>query len=369
MKTSRLKFAVVGPVSPVRGGIAHHTTELCRQLNKKHSVTAYSLERLYDSFIHRILSTGNSTLDTKSQLTFEKKTTLSTNPISWVRCALQIRKLKPDYLIATWDDPYIFPLFLTIRTFLPRRTKLVFICHESFPYEKRLFTNVLNKAAFKMAHSIVVHSTKDAEKIQKMSPRTKVSKLFLPLFDFFPKDNMKKLPGLQGQVLLFFGYVRKYKGLNYLIDALPTVLKAKPATLLIVGEFWEDKKSYLDQIQKLGLQKNIQLVDRYVPDNEVQEYFSTADVVVAPYVRATQSAAISTAYAFDKPVIATNVGGLPEMVLHGKTGYLVRPGDSDALAKAIIKLKNPAKFNKGIQQIKKDLSWERFCALLIERIK
>jgi len=370
-----MKFAVIGPVSPVRGGIAHHTTELCKHLQKDHSVTVFSLERLYQSLIHRLLYKGNSTLDYNAQeCNYKKNTTLSINPFSWLIASLQIRKIKPDYVIVTWVDPFLVPLLLVIKIFLPRRTKLALICHELSPQEGRLFGNVLNKLAFKIPDAIIVHSEQDVGRIRKISKQTKVVKLFHPTYDFFYKKmdrkTSKKQLNIKEPILLFFGYIREYKGLAHLIRALPSVLKTGPITLLVVGEFWDDKTKYLNLIRELNVEKHVKIIDRYVPNEEVPIYFSAADVVVVPYLLATQSGVINIAYAFDRPVIATDVGGLPEIVVDGRTGYIVPPQNSAALADAIIRFYNTDSniFNKNVKQIRKDFSWEIFCKKLIKEL-
>lgn len=137
--------------------------------------------------------------------------------------------------------------------------------------------------------------------------------------------------------MLFFGHVRPYKGLGVLLEAMPLVLQRIHCTLLIAGEFYEDGRKYLQQIDSLSLGVHVQIVDQYIPNEQVNLYFAAADVVVLPYISATQSAIVSLAYSYHKPVIATQVGGIPELVKEGKTGFLVRPDQPRELAEAIIK--------------------------------
>jgi hypothetical protein len=133
--------------------------------------------------------------------------------------------------------------------------------------------------------------------------------------------------GLSGNTLLFFGLIRRYKGLPRLLEAMPLVLKKVDCTLLVVGEFYEGKDHCLNLINALGLASNVRIIDRFIPDGEVSLYFSAADLVVLPYESATQSAIVPIAYAFERPVLATRVGGLPEAVRDGETGLLVEPHD------------------------------------------
>jgi glycosyltransferase involved in cell wall biosynthesis len=168
--------------------------------------------------------------------------------------------------------------------------------------------------------------------------------------------------GIEGNVILFFGFVRQYKGVVYLLRAMPQILKRVAVQLLIVGEFWDDKTSYIELINRLEIDHAITVIDKYVPNEEIGLYFSAADVVALPYVDATQSGVVQLAYAFEKPVISTTVGGLPDIVVDGETGLLVPPGDSEALAQAIVRffLSEPDKeWTDAIARYQHKFSWER----------
>ena len=162
---------------------------------------------------------------------------------------------------------------------------------------------------------------------------------------------------------MFFGYVRKYKGLNFLIDALPEILKKVNVKLLIVGEFYEDETKYREQIAHLNLENNVKVVSDFVPDEKVKYFFSACDVVILPYADATQSGIIQIAYFYDKPVIATNVGGLSEAVLDNKTGLIIKAKSSEAIAEAVIKFYEEnleEKFSRNSSEEKEKYSWEKF---------
>lgn len=138
-------------------------------------------------------------------------------------------------------------------------------------------------------------------------------------------------------VVLFFGFVRPYKGLEYLIQALPHVLKELPVHLLVVGEFWSSPQFYQEYAREFGVEHAITFVNRYVPNEELQPYFDMSEVVALPYIAATQSAVVQLAFGFGKPVITTRVGGLHEVVQDGQTGLIVPPQDEVALAGAIVR--------------------------------
>jgi glycosyltransferase involved in cell wall biosynthesis len=205
-----------------------------------------------------------------------------------------------------------------------------------------------------------------------MFPGATVLKTHHPIYDIFNTENfdpesVRKTYGIEGHIILFFGFVRGYKGLKYLIDALPKVLSKINVTLLVVGEFWNNKRPYIRQIEDYGLSEHITLIDEYVPNEDIGKYFNAADLVVQPYISATGSGVVQTAFGFNKPVIATTVGSLPEVIEDGKTGYLVSPGNSDELAKAILKFFTERKcreFSRNIQNQSNRFSWDKMVDLI-----
>ena len=178
------------------------------------------------------------------------------------------------------------------------------------------------------------------------------------------EEARKRLEIIQKEkVLLFFGYVREYKGLKYLLQAMPLIsAKEESIRLFVAGEFGSDREEYRQLISKLGIQGRVSIVDRYMPDREVEQYFAAADLVVLPYVSATQSGIVQVAYGFTKPVVVTDVGGLPDVVDDGKTGYVVEPERPEAIAEAVLDFYRNGKENLFEENIRKEayrFSWER----------
>jgi len=190
------------------------------------------------------------------------------------------------------------------------------------------------------AHGFVVQSREDGGTLANLIPGARVVFNPLPVFDLFAggdetRDEARAKLGWSGRVILFFGLVRAYKGLDTLLEAFALGGEALHATLCVVGEFYDDRKPYDERMRALGIEGRVRVVDRYVADDEVGTYFRAADVVVLPYVSATQSAVVQTAYSFGRPVIVTRVGGLPDVVEDGVTGYVVPARSPDALARAM----------------------------------
>jgi glycosyltransferase involved in cell wall biosynthesis len=213
------------------------------------------------------------------------------------------------------------------------------------PHESTLLDRILSRYAFLSAKYFIVHSEEDRSNLLSFKPTAVVRRNPHPTYSIFGefssygKSQARIELGIcsDKRVVLFFGLIRAYKGLKCLIRAMAKVVNSIDCVLLIVGEFYESKEEYLTLIKQLGLEQHIIVRDEYVKNEAVSLYFSSADVVVLPYVTATQSGIVQVAFGLNKPVITTNVGGLPEAVEDGKTGFIVDPESPDKLAEAILK--------------------------------
>jgi glycosyltransferase involved in cell wall biosynthesis len=362
-----MRIVLIGPTYPFRGGISHYTTLLYRHLKKKHDTLFISFRRQYPKF----LFPGNTDRD-PSEAPIHEEGVLplidSMNPITWVNAALTIIKRRAELVILPWWVSFWAPQFWTISKLAKRfsKVRILYICHNVVEHESRCFDRLLTKLVLKTGDFFIVHSKEEKRRLLTMFPESTVRTSPHPTYEIFnckPFDpkRVREEYGLEGNVVLFFGFIRKYKGLSYLIEALPQVLSEIGVTLLVVGEFWSDKDKYLRLIREKGVESAVILVDKYVPNEEIGRYFSAADLVVQPYISATGSGVIQAAFGFNKPVIATTVGSLPEMVEDGKTGFLVPPRDSDGLAKAIVHFFRDDKskeFSRNIRQEHYRFSWE-----------
>jgi len=367
-----MRYVLIGPTYPYRGGISHYTTLLYHHLKAAHEVKLYSFKRQYPAF----LFPGRTDKDpSRVPLRADCEYLLDpSNPLTWLQTFQRIKRDRPDMLILQWWVPYwaltFASLAFLVRKFTPIR--VLFICHNVLPHEESAIDRFSARMTLSQGHCFIVQSERDLRDLRGLLPEAEIKKTVLPIYDAFQAEVMdaalaKKSLGFDGPVILFFGFVRKYKGLKYLIQAMPEVLRSVGAKLLIVGEFWEDKKPYLQLIEELGIAQAVIIVDRYVPNEELGLYFSAADVVVLPYVDATQSAIVSLAYAFDRPVITTAVGGLPEVVSDGETGFIVPPRDSQAMAAAIVRYFEEdcaSRFTANLRVRKNTLSWEGLIHLI-----
>ncbi len=374
-----MKIIIVGPVFPWRGGIAHHSASLANRLRNTHEVEMVTFSRQYPSF----LFPGKSQYDTAGQppLVPIHQWIDSINPFSWLVTARRIRKLKPDIVVFAYSLPYFAPCYGIIAALIRwgTRARALFLCHNIVPHEKHFGDELLTRFAFAFSDYFIVQSRGVENDLLRLVPRAKYVLSPHPIYEKFgpPQPKREARPRLRieaPKVLLYFGYIRPYKGVTVLIDALKQLVDGgmTDMLLLIVGEFYDDEERYRRKIRELHIDAHVRIVSEYVPNDEVPLYFSAADVVILPYLSATQSGIAQIAYNFNTPMIATDVGGLAEVVVDGKTGIVVPAGDPTALASAIRRFYESGmegELAAGVAAEKKRYSWETFISRLEELVR
>lgn len=301
----------------------------------------------------------------------------SVNPLNWLSTCRKINNVQPSLIILRFWMPFFGLALGTIGRFINRKeTKIIGLVDNALPHEPRIGDRFLTNYFLKTCDACLVMSKSVGQDIQQMKSDMSIGYSPHPLYNHF-KDKIDKLEarkqlGLQtnGKYVLFFGMVRKYKGLDLLLDAMEKVVKQNSdIQLIIAGEYYEDETVYLNKIETLGLAKNVKSINQYIPDDEVHLYFSAADLVAQTYHTATQSGISQIAMHYEKPILVTDVGGLDEIVLHQKTGYVVKK-DLAIIAKNIIEffqLENYATvFEAAIIREKQKYSWEAFIDSLID---
>ena len=343
--TAGARIAIVGPAYPLRGGNALFVAHLYENLKRDQDAYVVSFKRLYPSLLFPGKTQLNLSRDPVKS-TPSRQLIDSIDPFSWGRAVNWIAqpKRRPDLVIFVWWNPLFGICYGEMARMLKRRARagIVFVCENVVSHENRAVDQFLTKFALSKADYFLALSGVVGRRLQSLFPTTPLRQAALPIYDCYrgsdvDREQARKALKLERPTLLFFGYVRAYKGLDYLLRAMPRVLSRIDADLLIVGEFYDDPRKYDRIIQEHGLADRVRIVAEHVPDERVGDYFAAADVVVLPYVSATQSGITRIAFAFDLPVISTDVGGLPEVVRDGETGYIVPPMDEGALADAIVR--------------------------------
>ena len=363
------RFVVVGLTYPFRGGISHYSTLLVRTLRRRYQVEFLTLKRQYPG----LLFPGQSQYDYSATTLDEPNQPIldSLNPLTWIRAARRINQLAPALTVIQWWHPFFAPPFGVMAHLLNnlQQRRLCFLCHNVMPHESNPLQSALTRFAFRKAPFFVVHSEQDRAQLLALKPSARVRRGSHPTYDEFAteevpsKGEARAMVGVENKpTLLFFGLVRAYKGLRFLIEALPIIREQIDCQLVVAGEFYDDPQPYLDLIAKLGVTGHVRVVNEYIPNESVANYFHAADVAVLPYVSATQSGIVQIAFGVHRPVITTNVGGLPEAVEHGVTGLVVPPEDRSAIASAVIDYYQrdlEEQFQRNIQSQKDRFDWDQ----------
>ena len=382
-----MRVALVGPVHPWRGGIAQYLGMLGESLMPRAEVRGVTFTRQYPG----LLFPGGSQRDTAAEPPRFPVAPLldSIDPLSWRRAALHLEAFAPGLVLLKWWIPFFGPAFASAVGPLRRRgTRVVLVCDNLIPHERRPFDQALTRWMLRNSDGYLVMSEsveRDLDGLKPGAPRRRVLHPLYAQFDRgrWTRESARAKLGLDGEVAVFFGYVRRYKGLDTLLDAWPAVRARRPATLVVAGEFYEDAAPYREQVARANAAAgaagtgttggaagaSVRLLDRYIPDDEVEALFKAADVVVLPYRTATQSGVTHVAYALGVPVITTDVGGLAETVRPGETGLVVPPEDPAALADAIVRFFAEGmapRLRAGVAQLREAHSWETLADRVIE---
>jgi len=354
-----MKVIIVGTAFPYRGGLAAYNERLAREYVKQgHDVEIITFKLQYPAFLFPGKSQYSTEFAPKDLKI--KRMIHSMNPLNWINVGKEIKKKSPDILIFCYWMAFMAPCFGTIARFArSSKTKMVAMIHNMIPHEPTLLDKVFPKyfvnamdGFVAMAESVVndINHFDTENKPKVVSPH--------PIYDHYGDALTKKEAAIklglyeQKNYVLFFGFIRQYKGLDLLLEAFADErLRQFPVKLIVAGEFYENPAPYMQQIIRLGLDEIVELRTKFIPDNEVRNYFSIADLVAQPYRSATQSGVSQIAYHFEKPMLVTNVGGLAEIIPNGKVGYVVEV-DPIQIADALVDFFSNKRSEKMIENIK-----------------
>jgi glycosyltransferase involved in cell wall biosynthesis len=348
-------------------------TLLARALrSRQHDVTFFGFTRQYPGWLYP----GQTDKDPSQVALAEAVVPVldSMNPLSWIRTAQRIKREQAQLLILPWWTSFWAPQFFTIAVLVKRAggTKILFICHNVVEHETNALKRLCTRSVLRLGDYFIVHSSEDLQQLKRILPRAEVFRVLHPTYHElmnrrFDQEEARRRLGVGGKTILFFGFVRPYKGLEYAIRSLPLILQKHQVTLVIAGEFWIAKEPIQRLITELGVESHVRIVDRYVPNEDIGLYFSAADLLVLPYISATQSGIAQIAYAFDLPVVASRVGGFLDSVEHERTGYLVEPANPAAIAEAVIDFygnHRAEEFAEGIKVIRDRFSWDSLVRII-----
>ena len=371
-----MRCVLVGPSAPLRGGIAVDNDAMAQALRGAgHQVAQVSFRRLYPSLFFPGRTQYNESADSTCPQDLAQPLLDSINPVNWRQTARTITSFQPDLVTFQWWHPFFAPCYVTLLSLLRRAcpsARRLLISHNTRPHEQLPGQDLALRLVVRRCTGVLVHSRSEYLLTHRVVPEAKIRIVDYPLLhtsQLLPsRGRAQQHLGVSGRVLLFFGYIREYKGLDVLLQALAQVPAELGLSLLVAGEFYTPRERYTQLINRLGLAHRVSLLDRYVGEAEWPSLFAATDALVLPYRAASHSMSIALAYGYGKPVIVTNVGGLAEAVEDGKTGLVAKP-DPASLATAIQRLytelltSGPA-MDAAIAAKQQQYSWEPFIRLL-----
>jgi len=363
-----MRIVICGPAHPYRGGIAAYNERMAQQLLQEGDAAAiYTFRLQYPSF----LFPGKSQYDHgyAPEGVPITRAINSVNPLNWFSIGLRLRRTRPDLVIMRYWLPFLAPAlgFIARLVRSNRHTRVITIFDNVIPHERRFGDKLLTRFFVKSIDGALVMTKAVENDLRQFSPEMPCVISPHPLFDNYsvPVSRAEAIVRLKlcpaDRFILFFGFIREYKGLDLLLRAMAEqCVRDLGVKLIVAGEFYEDEKPYFDLIHNLSLADRVTFHSHFVSDEEVKYYFSAASLVVQPYRSATQSGVTQVAYHFNKPMVVTNVGGLAEIVPDGICGYVVEP-EPVAIADAICRFfsGNEDRFLPGIEEQKKQYSWDR----------
>ena len=369
------KVIIIGSAWPLRaGGLATFNERLAKQfMEEGFDTSIYTFSLQYPSFLFPG-STQLSNEPAPAHLKI-KACINSINPFNWLKVGNELRKIKPNYIVVRFWMPFFGPCLGTILKLVNRNkfTQIICIADNVIPHEKRMGDTLLTKYFFSSIHRFVTMSEKVNQDLKTFTQKPSIN-IVHPIYDNFgdiiSKEEARKhlaLP-VNEKIILFFGFIRKYKGLDLLLEAMNNAnIREANIKLLIAGEFYDNKDEYELIIAKYNLANSLYLRTQFIDNSEVKYYLSAADFVIQPYKNATQSGVTPLAYHFEKPMLVTSVGGLANLVPHMKVGIVTEP-NADSIAAGIMKLYELGEthFLKHLCEEKKKFSWEHLTTAIIE---
>jgi len=374
---NKKKIIILGTAHPYRGGIAAFNERLAWQfLNEGHDVEVFTFTLQYPNFLFPGKTQYSDESSPKGFSILRKINSI--NPLNWIKTGKKISSKMPDIVIIPYWISFLAPCLGTIASQIKKNkhTRIVGLVHNMIPHEPSLLDKIFPKCYVKNVDVFVSLSESVLTDINIFDKKNK-PKTFSPhpIYDHYgnslQKNEAKRILNLEESFhyALFFGFIRSYKGLDLLLEAFAVDrIQKKPLKLIVAGEFYEDEKPYLEIIRKNNLDAKVLLFNNFIPDNKVNLFFSACDLVVQPYKTATQSGVTQIAYHFEKPMIVTNVGGLSEIVPHGKCGYVVE-SNANAIAYAIEDFYNNNRENVFIGHCKtekKKYDWGRMTDTILK---
>jgi glycosyltransferase involved in cell wall biosynthesis len=376
MQENKLKVIIIGPAHPLRGGLATYNERLCREwLLQGHDCSIITFSLQYPGFLFpgtTQYSEEPAPKDLRIRVMLN-----SINPINWILSAMRIRKMQADLVIVRYWLPFMGPCLGSVLRLLGKKTKIICIADNIIPHEKRFMDHAFTRYFVKPIDGFITMSEKVLDDLKQFSQKP-ARYVPHPVYDTFGDAVDKKTACQQLKLdegfryFLFFGFIRKYKGLDLLFEVIAQLkehhfFEKYPVRFLIAGEFYEDRSGYDALVQRLQIADYLEMHTHFINDSEVKFYFSASEVVIQPYRNATQSGITPLSYFYNKPTIVTQVGGLAKFVKHGQTG-LIADADVNSLCEQIEHFAELPEntFKEEIIAAKKNFTWDNITQTMLK---
>jgi glycosyltransferase involved in cell wall biosynthesis len=376
------KIILIGPAYPYRGGNSLFITQTYDVLKNNFEVKIYNYKLLYPS----LLFPGTTQFDKSEKQIFKvpsERVINSISPTNWLSVARKLKKENADLVVFDWWHPFFGLCHGVISSLIKKAyaNQILFITENVISHEANKLDKILTKIGLKNASMFLTLSKSVEEELKRFADDRTIYRSELPRYDYYQTNSNVNISSFKDElgiseddnVLLFFGYIRKYKGLDILLKAFPKILEKYPSSfLLVVGEFYDNPSLYMKLIDELEIGNKVKVINKFIPNEEISKYYQVTDVVILPYLSATQSAILNVTYSFKKPVIVTNVGGLSEFVEEGKTGVIVKPNSVDDIVRGYdeyLVLKESVDFTLNIEEHTSKNSFEKLPQLFEEMIE
>ncbi len=365
---TKQRIIIIGPAFPLRGGIANFNNALAKAYNVSgHDVTIFSFSLQYPSFLFPGTTQFEEGIPPKD---INIRTVInSVNPFNWFSISKKINKIKADVVIIRYWLPFMAPCLGVIARLLSKKTKILAITDNVIPHEKNFYDKILTKFFISSCDGFITLSRSVLDELSTFTDSKFKKFIPHPIYDIYGSRISKNVAieelGLSNndKHLLFFGFIRRYKGLDLILKAISDKrIKMLGIKLIIAGEFYENKKFYTDLIDSLGISRQIIMHDQFISSDNVKNYFCASDMVTQTYKTATQSGVTQIAYNFNRPMLVTDVGGLAEIIPNKKVGYVTSQNPTH-IADAILDFYNNDKeafFSENVKEFKKNFSWKSF---------
>ena len=348
-----MKLSIISPFPPIKGGISKETELLYLILKDAYDINIFSYNKLYPSILYPTKNqTDKEAVSYKNNQNIDHSININ-NPLTWYKTSKRIIDLKSTHVILRFWNPFFIPLYLFLINRIKNRNKyikILCICDNIYPHERVFLDKKIIKYFFTKIDHFLVMSEDSKNKLESIiNSKQKIVKSFLPL-KFSYKDKMSKMDALNTLnikktklVLLFFGFIRDYKGLDLLLNALG-LIKNLDIKLIIAGQCISKTSKYIDIINEKKINDKVLWHNKYIPESDVEIYFSACDVVVLPHLEISQSGIIPLAYEFKKIVIASDILSFNEHIDDSKTGYLFKKNNYFSLKDKIEHVYNNCSF-------------------------